>query len=109
MFRAGRMTHVIDLYKLKGGRNAFGEVVADDYVHVFRTRAAKKKLYVRVYKDDIKAKEEFFSSNVSLIVRAHPLLKEATALRFAGDLYIILYFDPNDDGSYTLGLRKTDE
>lgn len=110
MLRAGQLRNFkATFYTLEGGRNKYGEIERDKYVELFTCRVAKKTRYTRVYKDDLKAREEFFASNLSLIVRRHPLLWKARALSFDGELFSIIYRDDNEDGTFTIGTKKIDE
>nr|DAF62624.1 MAG TPA: PORTAL PROTEIN, 15 PROTEIN, HEAD PROTEIN, TAILED BACTERIOPHAGE, SIPHOVIRIDAE.6A [Siphoviridae sp. ctTfn5] len=110
MLRAGSLRNFkATFYTLGHERNAYGEVERDKYIEIFSVRAHKKNRYTRVYKDDMKAQEEFYASNLSLVVRRHPRLKEAVAVRFDDELFAIIYKDDNEDGTYTIGTKKIDE
>lgn len=110
MLRAGQLRFSkVTFYKLEGSRNKYGEIERDEYVELFTCRVDKKTRYARVYKDDLKAKEDFFASSLALTVRWHPLLDKARALRFEGELFSIIYKDSNYDGSFTIGTKKIDE
>lgn len=110
MLRAGSLRNFkATFYKIGNERNAYGEIERNKYIELFTVRAHKKNRYTRVYKDDMKAREEFYASNLSLVVRRHPLLKEATSVRFEDELFAIIYKDDNEDGTFTIGTKKIDE
>lgn len=108
--QAGKLRYIGIFYYIDAVQSESGAVSRKRRKELFRRRIEKVSYFSRIYKEDVRADEEFFGSNAAFRVRKCPDIEKAEYLRFHGTLYKIVQQEPEETiGSIKLLCKKEDE
>lgn len=106
--RAGLLREILEFQELQTISSTSG-AVKKEYVKIFSTKGAKKRLTMVVDKDGVNASEQFIGNLIVFQVRYNQRIKENQQVIYQGIKYSIQLLDRKPDNTYIITLKKKND